>query len=136
MLESLNEFGETKYTKPLISYFNRILDWSWRKSTLPTSGLQPITQQISTIDPLNMDIKIKVQNEAEAKAFQEWAFSKGVEWIVRGVELANLDEMYLTITKGNLCFYGKRQSNSRQGFEKDSAQLVTLAELGITLDTI
>lgn len=31
MLESLNEFGETKYTKPLISYFNRILDWSWRK---------------------------------------------------------------------------------------------------------
>jgi len=88
-----------------------------------------------SIDPLRTDIKIKVANEDEAKALQEWAFKKGVSWGVNGATLSFLDEIFLIVEKGVLLYYGKHDPKSQDLFNEDPAKLVTLEELGIVVPT-
>lgn len=85
-----------------------------------------------SIDPLKTNIKIKVQNESESKAFQEWAFSKGAKWATDGQTLSFLDELFFIIEDGGqLMYYGKKAPDAEDLFNGDDAKLVTLEELGI-----
>jgi hypothetical protein len=96
-----------------------------REVTLKDLG---IVLPLETINPLSTDIKIEVNNEDEARAFQEWAFSKGVKWNGGGDRVNRLDKKYFIIESGLLMF-----DPDGQYMKNSPAREVTLRDLGITI---
>jgi hypothetical protein len=115
---------------------NKVLDWGDNDNTFDyfhelevTLADLGIVLPLETIDPLTTDIKIAVKNEAEAIAFQEWAFSKGVGWVSGGKRLAYSNERFFEVRNAKLTVYYRNDSD----FDRSKSKLVTLADLGIVL---
>jgi hypothetical protein len=115
---------------------NKVLDWDDETTAFNTSNYLEVTLAdlgivvpLETITPLTTDIKIEVDNEDEARAFQEWAFNNGVKWwSARTSNLNHLGEKYFIIDNGLLVF-----DEDLQSFQNSPARLVTLKDLGIVL---
>jgi hypothetical protein len=133
-------FGGGSYldnlTFPYLYIENSRLDWGQDDNTFNNFNELEVTLAdlgivlpIETINPLTTDIKIEVDNEDEARAFQEWAFNNGVKWwSARTSNLNHLGEKYFIIDNGLLVF-----DEDLQSFQNSPARLVTLKDLGIVL---
>ena len=104
----------------------------WNDKTLDDYAT-PLTSEKSKtpdIDLTKENIKIKVKTEAEAIAFQEWAFERGAEWRGGGKSPEYTKEKYFFIEDKTLS-YAELEST----FEEYSLPLreVTLEELGVVV---
>jgi hypothetical protein len=123
-------------TFPYLYIENSRLDWGQDDNTFNNFNELEVTLAdlgivlpLETINPLTTDIKIEVDNEDEARAFQEWAFNNGVKWwSARTSNLNHLGEKYFIIDNGLLVF-----DEDLQSFQNSPARLVTLKDLGIVL---
>lgn len=127
-------------TFPYLYIENKILDWGQDDKTFNNFNELEVTLAdlgivlpLETINPLTTDIKIKVKDEAEARAFQEWAFNNGVKWYsastsAKTSNLNYLASKYFIIENGFLMY------DSGGTYFRDSPEkLVTLKDLGITV---
>jgi hypothetical protein len=114
---------------------SKTLDWGDNDKTFNNFNELEVTLTdlgivlpLETIDPLTTDIKIEVKDEAEARAFQEWAFSKGVKWNGGNNRVSHLDKKYFIIETTLMMF-----DPDGQYFKNFPARLVTLKDLGVTV---
>jgi hypothetical protein len=132
-------FGGGKHFDHLKSKYlfidNKVLDYSHIVNTFKKFNELEVTLKdlgivlpLETINPLVYDIKIEVDNENEAQAFQEWAFDKGIKWNGGKNNIQHLDEKYFIIESGILMF-----DPDGQYMKNSPKREVTLKDLGITV---
>jgi len=96
-----------------------------REVTLEDLGIKP-SKKLVQIE--KDDIKFKSNSEEEARAFQEYVFSKGGAWNTIGKKIKELSQPYFFVDSLSLAFSDKKTT-----FDESENIEVTLEDLGIKL---